>query len=99
VLHPGESDRCEHQRQRGRLARDRGREIAAVDVDADPLAQLDGLEVGAVGAQRRLRVRAVVGIFEERARNAAARELAQVVDTGDVFQSRSAPDARSSSSR
>ncbi len=70
---------------RGGFARDRGGEIAPVDVDADALAQLDRFEIGAVGAQRRLRVRAVVGILEERARHPPLGERAQIVDAGDVL--------------
>ena len=47
------------------------------------LAQLDGLEIGAVGAQRLLVIGAAVGVVEKGTRNPAAGERAQVVDAGD----------------
>ena len=52
------------------------------DVDQDALAQLDALEIGAVGAQRLLGIGAAVGIVEERLRHPAARGLPQVLDAG-----------------
>ncbi len=55
------------------------------DVDQDALAQLDGFEIGAVGAQRLLGIGAAVGIFEERPRHLAAGGLPQVLDAGHGF--------------
>ena len=66
------------------------RDVAVVDVDQHALAQLDGFEVGAVGAERLLVVGAAVGIFEKGARNPPAGELAQVFDAGDDFHGCSA---------
>src|SRR5262249_31974028 len=82
VLHAAEPDRRERERERGVLADDRGGEIAAGHVDQQPLAQLDALEVGAVGAQRLLRVGAGLRIIEKSARHLAAGLLSQVVDAG-----------------
>ncbi len=45
--------------------------------------KLDGVEVGAVGAQRQLVIGAALGIVEQRARQAPPRDLAQVLDIGD----------------
>ena len=53
------------------------------DVDQHALAQADGVEVGAVGAQRQLVVGAALGIVVERARQAPPRDLAQILDIGD----------------
>ena len=52
------------------------------NVIQDTLPQLDGFEVGTVGTERLLRIRAGFDIFEELARNPAARRLAQVLDSG-----------------
>ena len=46
------------------------------------LAQLDALQIGAIGAQRLLCIGAAIGIFEERARHLAAGSLPQVFDAG-----------------
>src|SRR6516225_1053927 len=54
MLHAAEPDRCERERKRDLLAHDCGGEIALRYVDQHALAQLDALEVLAVGAQRRL---------------------------------------------
>ena len=56
--------------------------IALRHVDQHALAQLDALQVGAVGAQRLLRIGAGLGIVEEGARNLAAGSLPQVLDAG-----------------
>ena len=80
---PAEADRRERERQRHRLADDGGGEIAARHVDQHALAQLDPLEIGAVGAQRLLRIGAGLGIVEEHPRDLAAGELPQVLDAGD----------------
>ena len=56
--------------------------LALRHVDQHALAQLDALEVGAVGAQRLLRVGAGLGIIEERAWHLAAGHLPQVLDAG-----------------
>ena len=55
------------------------------DVDQDALAQLDGFEIGAVGAQRLLGIGAAIGIFEKRPRHLAAGGLPQVLDAGHGF--------------
>ena len=65
MLHAAQPDRRQRQRQRGRLAQDGGRGAAPGNIDQNALAQLDALEIGAVGAQRLLRIGAGVGIFEE----------------------------------
>ena len=85
VLHAAQPDRRQDQRQRRRLAEDGGRGRARGNVDQDALAQLDGFEIGAVGAQRLLGIGAAVGIFEERPRHLAAGGLPQVLDAGHGF--------------
>jgi len=64
-LHAAKSDRRQDQRQRGRLAENRGREIAFRHVDQDALAELDLLEIVAIGAQRFLGIGAAIGVIEE----------------------------------
>ncbi len=54
MLHAAEPDRRERERKRNLLTHDCGGEIALRYVDQHALAQLDALEVLAVGAQRRL---------------------------------------------
>ena len=88
VLHAAQPDRRQRQRQRDRLAEYRGVGAAAGDVDQNALAQLDAFEIGAVGAQRLLRIGAAVGIFEERARHLAAGGLPQILDAGHGFHGR-----------
>ena len=85
MLHPAKPDRRQRQRQRDRLAEDRGVRAAIGHVDENALAQLDGLEIGAVGVERLLGVGAAFGIFEERARHPAAGGLPQVLDAGHGF--------------
>ena len=70
------------QRKRGPLADDGGREIALRHVDQHALAQLDALEVLAIGAQRLLRIGAGFGIVEEGARHPASGKLPQILDAG-----------------
>ena len=82
MLHAAEPDRRERERQRHLLAENGGGEIALRHVDEHALAQLDALEVGAVGAQRLLRVGAGFGVVEERARHLAAGRAAQVFNAG-----------------
>ena len=54
-------------------------------VEQDALAQLDALEIGAVGAQRLLGIGAGVGIIEEGARHLAVGGLPQILDAGHGF--------------
>ena len=91
MLHAEQADRRQDQRQRGGLAEDRGREIALGDVDQDALAELDLLQIVAVGAQRVLGIGAAVGIVEKRLRHPALVQLAQIFDAGDVLHGRSRP--------
>ena len=79
-----------------RLAENGGREIALRDVDQDALAELDLLQILAVGAQRFLGIGAAIRIVEKRFRHAALVELAQILDAGDVFHERSRPFLHSS---
>ena len=64
------------------LAENGGGEVALRHVEEHALAQLDVLEVVAVGAQRLLRVGAGLGIIEERAWHLAAGHAPQVFDAG-----------------
>ena len=77
-----EPDRCERHRHGDRPAEQGRRGGAPVDIDADALAQPDRLDVGLVGAQRALGVRAAVDVLEDRARHAFSRQLAQILDAG-----------------
>ncbi len=52
VLHAGEADRRKDDGRRNLLPDDGGGEAAFGDVDQHALAQLDRLQIGAVGAQR-----------------------------------------------
>ena len=85
VLHAAQADGRQDQRRRALLAEDGGREAAFGDVDQHALAQLDGFEVGAVGAQRVFAIGAAVGVFEKGFWHLAAGERAQVVDRGNVL--------------
>ena len=76
VLHAQQADRRQDHRRRQLLPEHGGGEAARRDVDQHALAQLDGFEVGAVGAQRFLAVGAAVGVVEEGARHLAAGKLA-----------------------
>ena len=78
-LHSAQPDRRQRERQRGRLADDRGRQVALRYIDEHALAQLDLFEVGRVRAQRFLGVGAAVGVFEEHLRHAGACALPQVL--------------------
>src|SRR5262249_59333397 len=78
---------------------DGGGEVAPGDVDQNALAELDLLQVIAVGAQRLLGIGAAIGIVEERLRDAAPVQLAQILDAGDMLHERSlVPTFRSSRS-
>ncbi len=88
---PSKPDRRQDQRHRGGLAEDGGGEIALGDVDQNALAELDLLQIVAVGAQRILGIGAAVGIVEESLRHAALVQLAQILDAGDVLHERSRP--------
>ena len=79
----GHAGRRDRDRQRQVFAEQRGRDRNLRDVHQHALAQADGVEVGAVGAQRQLVVGAALGIVEQRARQAPPRDLAQVLDIGD----------------
>ena len=83
MLHPAQPDGRERERQRNLLAQDGGREVALVDIDQHPLAQLDAFEVGTIGAQGFLRIGAGLRIVEEGARHLAAGGLPQILDTGE----------------
>ena len=91
MLHAEQADRRQDQRHRGGLAEDRGGEIALGDVDQDALAELDLLQILGIGAQRVLGIGAAVGIVEERLRNPALVQLAQIFDAGDVLHGRPGP--------
>ena len=85
VLHAGEADRREDDGRGDLLPDHRGGEAALGDIHQHALAQLDRLQIGAVGAQRFLLIGAAIGVIEKGARHLAAGKRAQVVDVGDVF--------------
>ena len=62
-----------------------GREASFGHVHQNALAQLDGFEVGAIGAQRFLVVGAAIGVIEKGARHPAARRHPQIIDAGENF--------------
>ncbi len=82
VLHAGQPDRRQRQRQRCRLAQDRGLGAAAGDVMQDALAQPDAIEIGAVGAQRLLGIGPRLTVVDEGARHLAVISLPQIFDAG-----------------
>jgi hypothetical protein len=61
---PGQAGRRDRDRHRDLLAQQGGRKIAFRGVHHDALAQPNGIEVGAVGAQRELVVGAAIDVFE-----------------------------------
>ena len=69
-----------------RLADHGGGGAAAFHVDGHALAQLNGREVGLVGAVGALGPAAAVGVVVEHARHAAPGQQAQVFDAGDLAQ-------------
>mgnify|MGYP001422091248 CR=1 FL=1 len=79
----GHAGRRDRDRQRHGFAEQCGRDRNLRDVDQHALAQLDGVEVGAVGGERQLVIGAALAIVEQRARQAPPRDLAQVLDIGD----------------
>ena len=85
MLHAGKSDRRKRKRRFDLLTQDRCRKAAVGDVHQDALAQLDVLEVGAVGPERLLAVGAAVDIVEKSAWNPAAVQHTQVLDAGNGF--------------
>jgi hypothetical protein len=85
IHHAAEPDRAERERHRHLFAEDGGRGVALVDVEQDPLAQLDLFQIGAIGPQRLLRVGAGLGVVEEHLRYVAPRALPQVLDGGIGF--------------
>ena len=91
VLHAGQPDRRQDQRQRGGLAENAGREIALRHIDQDALAELDLLQIVAIGAQRFLGIGAAVGIIEECLGHLSHVNLPQILDAGDVLHERSRP--------
>jgi hypothetical protein len=88
ILHAGQSDRRQDQRQRRLLAEDGGGEIAFRHVDKDALAKLDLLEVVAVGAQRILGIGAAIGVVEKCLGHLSPVNLTQILDAGDVLHER-----------
>ncbi len=64
-------------RHRDFLAQHGGREIARRRIDHDTLAQRDGVEFGAVGAQRIFVIGAAIDVVEQRLGDALARQHAQ----------------------
>ena len=88
VLHPGQADRRQDQRQRGRLAENGGRGIAPGDIDEDALAQLDRLQILTVGAQRFLGIGTAVAIIEKCLWHFPHVALPQILDAGNVFHGR-----------
>ena len=85
MLHAAHPDRRQDERQRRRLAQNGGRGATMGNVGQNPLPQLDRFKIGAVGAQRLLRIRAGFGIVEKLARNPAACGLPQILDAGHDF--------------
>ena len=80
VLHAAQPDRRQRERQRDFFAEDGCGELALRHVDQHALAQLDVLEIAAIGVQRLLRIGAGLGVVEEGARHPAAGYLPQVLD-------------------
>ncbi len=83
VLHAGQADRGDGHRHLHRLADHRGGERAAFHVHGHALAQLDLLEVLAVGAVGAFGPGARIGVVVEHARHPLFGEHAQVFDGRD----------------
>ncbi len=97
VLHAGRAHRRQDQRQVRFLTEDGGREIALRDIDQNPLAKLDRLQVVVVGAVCLLGIGAAIDIVEERLRHATLVNLAQILDAGDAIHRHSGPSCVASS--
>src|SRR5262249_14230284 len=69
------TDRRQSQRQRRGCAQDRRARAAVSHIDQDALAQLDALEVGAIGGKSLLGVRAALNEVEERPGHLAAESV------------------------
>ena len=78
----GEAHRRERHRHAHLVAGHGGAQRAVLDVDAHALAQRERVEVGAVGTQRALVVRAAIHVLEHRPGDALLRHRAQIVDAG-----------------
>jgi hypothetical protein len=65
--------------------------VLRCDIDENALAQLDPLQIGAIGVERLLGIGPPFGIVEERARNPAARGFSQIFDTGHGSHGRTIP--------
>ena len=88
VLHPGQADRRQDQRQCRRLAQNGRCGVALGNVDQDALTQFDRLQVFTVGAQRFLGVGAAVAIVEKCLWHFPHVALPQILDAGNVFHGR-----------
>ncbi len=75
-----ESGGPDAQRDGPVLAQNSCGELLLRYIDHYALAQLDGVQIVEVAVEGDLVVRATIGVVEDGARNAAARELAQVGD-------------------
>ena len=84
MLHAGEAGRRQSDGQRDLLAEQHRRRIAVGNIDHDALAQFQGAQVVAVGAQGLLVVGAAVGIFEKGARDPASVNLTEVLNASNV---------------
>ena len=78
-------DRRKSERQRNGFTQQSRCRGAGRHVDEHALAQLDALEILAIGTQRLLGVGARLGIIEERLGYPAAGEPSQILNAGDVF--------------
>jgi hypothetical protein len=76
--HPGEPDRCQHDRERQLLPEYLDSRIADTDVTHDDLAEQHGCEVGDVRAHRGLLVGPAVDVVEQLTRQPPSRQLAVV---------------------
>src|SRR5581483_11053051 len=88
VLHAGQPDWGQNERERGRLGKNCRLRAAVGDVVQDALPQIDAFKIGAVGAQRLLGVGPRFAIIDESPRNLAMIALPQVLDTRHGFHGR-----------
>ena len=84
VQQAGQSGRRDGDRHRHLFAEHRASSSERLSASISTrLAEADGLQLVAIGAQADLVVGAVIDVFEDRLGQLAARELAQVFDIGD----------------
>ena len=83
MVHARDPDRAERHGHRLALAEERRGQVDIGHVAQHPLAQRDAGQVGDVAAQRLFRIRAAIGIIEQKAWQPPPRRLPEIMRRGD----------------